>query len=409
MLRFSRVAWLAVLVPPLFLLLPCAIGCGGSVRSTPGDGGSTRSADAARPTSDATVKSPTPDSGSTRVVDAAGPPAEAQAPEAASPPCTTVADSCLYTLASGQDSPSSLAVTQGTLYWTDEHAGTVMKVPTAGGTPVTVVAKAQQGISAGPGNALPTRVGPLFVYAPTIYWWAVSDTLTVAHSCPSGGPCDESPGAWWPMTASLSGGSPASLGLIMSGGPAPSPMSGVAANSDGAFFASPGTWVIGQDTAEQGSGSPFGLACDTHTIFWTDRSAGTVTSASTAAGGVGTNTTLATGQADPSLLALDADSLYWTNAGDGTVMKMPKAGGATVTVAQGQTSPYGIAVSSSGVYWTDQAGTVMKAPQDAGAPVTLASGQPTPYAVALDDASVYFTTYVANGSVMKLTEGCSCP
>jgi len=44
-----------------------------------------------------------------------------------------------------------------------------------------------------------------------------------------------------------------------------------------------------------------------------------------------------------------------------------------------------------------------------GTPVTLASGEPTPYALALDDTNVYFTTYVANGSVMKLTEGCTCP
>ena len=273
-----------------------------------------------------------------------------------------------------------------------------------------MAAKSQQGISAGPpGNALPTRVGPLFVYPPTIYWWAVSDTLTVSHKLPERRPCDQSPGAWWPMSTPLSGGSPASLGLIMSGGPPPSPMSGVAANTDGVFFASPGGWVIGQSTGEMGNGSPFGLACDTHTIFWTDRSAGTVTTASTKAGGIGTSTALATGQSDPSLIALDTDSLYWTNAGDGTVMKMPKAGGSTVTLAQGQTSPYGIAVSSSGVYWTDQAGTVMKAPLAGGTPVTLASGQATPYAIALDGTSVYFSTYVAKGSVMKLTEACSCP
>ncbi len=381
-------------VSPLLLMVLWAVGCGGKEAATVGRQGTASTGGAGR---DATARGG--DGGSTEL--------DARAP---APECTTVAGSCLYTLASEQNHPSSVAVYQGMVYWTDEQAGTVMTVPTAGGTPVTVVSKAEQGISAGPpGNALPTRVGPLFVYPPTIYWWAVSDTLTVAHSCPSSGACDDSPGAWWPMSAPLSGGSPASLGLIMSGGPAPSPMSGVAANTDGVFFASPGTWVIGQDTAEQGNGSPFGLVCDTHTIFWTDRSAGTVTTASTKAGGIGTSSTLATGQADPSLIALAGDSLYWTNAGNGTVMQMPKAGGATVTLAQGQTSPYGIAVSSSAVYWTDQSGTVMKVLPSGGTPVTLVSGQSSPYAIALDSASVYFTTYVANGSVMKLTEACSCP
>ena len=120
-------------------------------------------------------------------------------------------------------------------------------------------------------------------------------------------------------------------------------------------------------------------------------------------------TTLATGQAQPSLLAVDADSIYWTNAGDGSVVSVPKGGGPTTPIAQGQGSPFGIAVNASGVYWTDQTGTVMKAPLGGGALVTLASGQSNPYAIALDGTSVYFTSYASNGSVMKLTESCSCP
>jgi hypothetical protein len=90
-------------------------------------------------------------------------------------------------------------------------------------------------------------------------------------------------------------------------------------------------------------------------------------------------------------------------------MTVPTAGGAPVTLAQGQGSPWGIAAKSSAVYWTDENGTVMKVPPGGGTPVTLVSGQSTPYALALDDTSVYFTTYVSKGSVMKLTEGCSCP
>jgi hypothetical protein len=186
-------------------------------------------------------------------------------------------------------------------------------------------------------------------------------------------------------------------------------MSGVAANADGVFFASPGLWVIGESTGELGSGNPFRLVTDTHTVFWTDPTAGTITSASTAGDGVGKGTVLATRQAKPTGIAFDGESLYWTNAGDGTVVKMPKSGGVPLTVATGQTAPFGIGVSSSGTYWTDQAGTVMKVANGGGPAVTLASDQPTPYALVVDSGSVYFTTYVSNGSVMKLTERCSCP
>jgi hypothetical protein len=383
MLTFRRAAWLVSVVPPL---LVCAAGCGGTVRSTAADGGSGP------------------------VVDAASPRSDAQADDAAGLACTTVAGSCLYTLASGQDHPSSLALDQGTLYWTNERAGTVMKVATAGGTPVTLATKAEQGLPGVPStDGLPTRIGPLVVAPPSLYWWAVSDTLSIGHSCPMTGPCNQSAGAAWPMSVLLSGGASASLGLSV-GGPVPSPMSGVAANADGFFLASGGGWIVGTSTVEAGDGStPFGVVADTHNIYWTDRTAGTVTTASTVGDGVGPGTALATGQAQPSLLAVDTDSLYWTNAGDGSVVKVPKGGGATTVIAQGQTSPFGIAVSASGVYWTDRAGTVMKAPLAGGAPVTLASGQSTPYAIALDGTSVYFTNYASNGSVMKLTESCSCP
>jgi hypothetical protein len=324
--------------------------------------------------------------------------------------CATVGTSCVFRLASGQDYPSSIAIDQGTLYWTNEHARTVLKMPSTGGTPVTVATPSQQALEPASAASIPTRVGPLFVAEGSLYWWAVSDTLTAPHSCGSGGPCSQSPGACWPMTASLSGDSSPSPGGSISGAD-PDPMSGIGGNADGVYFAAPSFWLLPGIAFASILANPFGVVGDGHAIYWTDRGAGTVTAgATTPAGPPGAPATLATGQSKPSLIALARDTLYWTNAGDGTVMAVPTSGGTPVILAQGQASPYGIAASTSAIYWTDQdGGTVMKVPPDGGIPVTLASGEPTPYALALDDTNVYFTTYVANGSVMKLTEGCTCP
>jgi hypothetical protein len=100
----TKLGWLPFAFSPLFAMVLGATGCGGKQTATGGGQGTAHSGDA-------------------------GLDARAQAPE-----CTTVGGSCLFTLASGQDHPSSVAVYQGTVYWTDEHAATVMKMPATGGT-----------------------------------------------------------------------------------------------------------------------------------------------------------------------------------------------------------------------------------------------------------------------------------
>ena len=389
MLRFLAPGRTSFVVPLLWMLMS-GTQCGGNRAVTPG---STEHSDGGK---DATNSS---DGG------------EIDAQARRSGTCTPVGTSCVFTLASGQDHPSSIAVYQGTLYWTDEHAGTVLKMPSTGGTPVTVATPSQQALEPSAASTTPTRVGPLFVAGASLYWWAVSDTFTVAHSCGMSGPCSQSPGVAWQMSASLSGDSSPSLGLSISGGEPPDPMSGIGGNADDVYFAAPSTWLMPGNVAAPISANPFGVVGDGHALYWTDRGAGTVTAGSTMPGGPpATSATLATGQAKPSLVAFAGGTVYWTNAGDGTVMGVPASGGRPVTLAHGQGSPYGIVARTSAIYWTDQdAGTVMKVASGGGTPVTLASAEPTPYALALDDTNVYFTTYVANGSVMKLTEDCTCP
>lgn len=61
------------------------------------------------------------------------------------------------TIASGQDTPFSIAAYAGMVYWTDSGAGTVVAAPIDGGAPVTLAS----------GQAGPTN---LTVDASGVYW-----------------------------------------------------------------------------------------------------------------------------------------------------------------------------------------------------------------------------------------------
>lgn len=329
------------------------------------------------------------------------------------------------TLATGQDYPSSVGVYQGTVYWTNERAATVMKLPSTGGP---VETQASPDVGGGPNTA--TAVGPLAVLPPNVYWWATSTASVDSPEGPSG------PGDMWPMMAPLSGG-PATQAPGVGTGGSGTQVGGIAGIAEATFWAASGAGLIffGEGTASSSGGgefvsgkSPFGLAADSDTLYWTDSAAGVVLQTPIESmtftppfdSGIsippvgpdlqpGTNVTLASAQGSPAWIAIDDASVYWTNMDAGTVMKAAKGGGSLVTLASGQSTPYGIAVSGGTVYWTNQGGSVMSAPSAGGAPTTLATGQSTPYGLAVEGTNVYWTTYNASGQVLRLTPGCSCP
>lgn len=129
----------------------------------------------------------------------------------------------------------------------------------------------------------------------------------------------------------------------------------------------------------------------------------------------------------PAALVVDATSVYWANyigstpSGAGSIVKVPIAGGSTLTLASGLTYPDDIAVDESNVYFItkgvtspSQTGAVMRVPLAGGASTTLWSAPLDPLdagvtlrpeGIAVDANNVYWTTTEANGptgAVMKM-------
>ena len=98
--------------------------------------------------------------------------------------------------------------------------------------------------------------------------------------------------------------------------------------------------------------------------------------------GVGTPTTLITGQPSPAGVVVDASHIYWADSGSGTVSERSLAGGITISlyVSNQFTAPAGVAVDSGHVYWANSGtGTINEVPLTDGTVTTLFSGQAQPW------------------------------
>ena len=129
-------------------------------------------------------------------------------------------------------------------------------------------------------------------------------------------------------------------------------------------------------------------------LYWTDQigtASGTVSVIPLT--GIGTPTTLVTGQASPAGVAVDASHIYWADSGSGTVSERSLTGGITIALYVSTfAAPSGVAVDSGHVYWANSGnGTINETPLTGGPVTTLFSGQAQPWGVAVDSGHVYWT------------------
>jgi hypothetical protein len=280
-------------------------------------------------------------------------------------------------LAKGQVPTDCIAVNLTNVYWTDAYRGSVLTVPTGGGTISTLASVP---------NATCLAIDPAHIYVTSS-----SDVVSLP----------------------LSGGAPTT---IASGQTAPW---GVVADATRVYwvnYTDPGTVMSaplspgeggGPVTIASGQKYPRSIAVDGTHVYWSNASpTGSIVRAPLMGGA---KTTIATGQGTPDKIALDSTNVYWTTLTDGTVMTIPLAGGTPTTLASGQTNPWGIALNGGYVYWTTYGGDVAKVPVSGGSmPSILASGQDMPEGIAVDTTSVYFTDVAhdtdAGGTVDKVAQ-----
>lgn len=293
------------------------------------------------------------------------------------------------TLASGQSSPTGIAIDKQFVYWAG--GSSVMKVAIGGGN-------AQQ-LASGQINAWGIAVDGTNVY------WSNSGTQGQTDGkikwCAESGACTP---ADIPKTPTL--GQPQAL----------------AVGGTGLFWVDFGDGQIWQaETNPPGNPvnltltppptpspqQPWAIAADATNIYWTDfgKGAGTgsVYQSDHNGGGV---TTIAAAQAAPAGIAVDAQNVYWVNSGDGSVWSRPIAGGNPTQLATKQPAPRFIAVDSTNVYFTNSGdGTVMRCATGGcnSAPATIASGQAGAAGIAADGANVYWAATGA-GTIMKLVK-----
>lgn len=281
---------------------------------------------------------------------------------------TCTAGGCLSQLVAGQQ-PTAMTSDGTNLYWLNDVADTLYKVPVAGGTPVVLASQLQ-------GAYYQT----LAVAQGSVYW--ASDTVV--------------------RRVPISGGTPIAVYDAAGTGALSGAVAADATNvywtlftNDNADLQSGAIMKLGYGdttptTLASGFQEPMVIGVDATNVYFNEQWNSMLMKVSIQ-GGYAFAAASYPGEVP---LAVDDDGVCWVNPATGSVVALTGSG--TIKLASGQKDPESIAVNGGNAYWVNAgSGTVMTAPLTGGkAPVTLASGQNIGQTVliAADAANVYWET-----------------
>lgn len=276
----------------------------------------------------------------------------------------------LVVLASRQEDPGGIAVSNGYVYWTDGHKGTISKVQVEGGN-VTIIARA---------GREPLRVA---VEGDYVYW---TDFLlgTVTRVRVEGGPVKVlASGQDHPLHILVRDGyvywAEALQGNVKrihvdGSGPIEAILtgrigvSGFAIDDNGYLYWAEGS-IQGADVSRIGRISlpggqprlfvktikPWSLTIRAGYLFWTEYRWGGVFKAPLAGGAIDT-VKIPASEDDDFLITSDDLNVYWTSKLTGTVQSAPVRGGAVTVLAANRTGPYDVASDGTHIVWTEEGG-----------------------------------------------------
>ncbi len=267
----------------------------------------------------------------------------------------------------------------------------IVKVPIAGGAPVTLASVSQDGSISG-----------LAVSSDSVYW---------SESAPTDGGSDV-----LILSVPIAGGAVATIAtasgfasalatdatsLYWSGsaaaGSCPAPPCSTLSSAPLAG----GTTLLLNSNA----GNPTYLAFDDSNVYWSTSDGRLLKEPKNG----GTVTTLADFSTSIVGLGLQGSTLYWGTSG-GDVYITPSGGGTSKPIEIGLSSMQTSVVAADGVYWvgitystSNQYGAVARTPLDGGSTQTLWTLQSyDAYSMAVDSTSIYVSTYM--GGLLKLAK-----
>lgn len=297
-------------------------------------------------------------------------------------------------LASSRDCPSDLAVANGRVYWVDQGSvqnsardGMVASVP-IGGCDACAITHASGEVSP---SAIAVNVDA--IYFATVALPANGAIRTVAFDGTP--PRDFATGQRFPRAVALD----ATSAFWVNAGDGPPTANGEVRRA----------FLDGNTSAAivPKLDSPVAIAIRDGVVYWTndgdsDVSGYVMTSDVTGSGA----SRVASNQSHPHGIATGGTYVYWANMGDGTIMRAQPNGAGLTRLFTDRATPSDVAVDDLAIYWVEAGtppdfadGKVMAARLDGSDVRTIAAAQRDPRAIAIDGSAVY---WIARG-----TRGCA--